>query len=139
MRLRNGKRKGSGAVPGGHSDAEEAASADVLPQPGVGTWIRVVRTVADHRDRRGSAGPQRTGVSSSVDALGETGDDDHAGPSETVTELAGGLPSRSRGVPRADDPDAAVLQRGQVAAGEQDSRRLRIVTEDGRELHVSGR
>jgi hypothetical protein len=101
--------------------------------------VRAIGAVAD--DRRGSAVRRREDatVGGAVDALREARDDGDAGVGEGSAERERGVPTALRGVAGANDPSAAALQHGEIAAHEQHGRRLRIDAQRGREGRVARR
>ena len=116
MRLRNGKRNGSGCVPGGISVSSSPCSATSLPQVAVLAWIdtsRPVPTTAIGRPAAAGVSTVRSArrpehvedavVGEAVDALRESGHDVHAGRGQTAPELASHRSAGRRGVAGADD------------------------------------
>src|SRR4051812_46610567 len=132
MRLRAGKRHGSGRAPSGASDSTTPASATWLqrrawargdttssPLPatangeaGGGARVPQVEPAADDGNRRGGAvaGSENTEMGRAVDAEGEPGNDVHAVTRQVAAQVECDVAPVTRAAAAADDGDARSVE-----------------------------
>ena len=129
IRLRQGKWRARGSVPGGCSATSSPRSHMRLLPRLVLRRIGDVDAAGDDADR---AAFQRAVVRGAVDAAGEARDDDQALLAEVVRQPAGEAAGRRRGVARADDRDGLPVEQVEVALGDQERRRIFELGEQAR-------
>ena len=121
IRLRYGKWRARGSVPGGISASTSPRSYDrLLPRLVLGR-VEDVDAAGDDADR---AALQRAVVRGAVDPAGEAGDDDQVLLAEVVGQPAREAAGRRRGIARADDRHRRPVEQVEIALGDQQRRRI---------------
>ena len=122
-RFRSGKNPGSGWVPGKQLADDGPLALDMSRETAVPRRVDVVGTARQHR-HRAPAGFQGTAVRRTVDSQGEPRNHHHAGAREVPGERVGGVQAVGGGGARAHDRHARGGERRDVAAHQQQRRRI---------------
>ena len=123
IRLRAGKCRARGGVPGRQLGHDRAGSSNGIGQRRVLRRVDGVRPGAEHR-HRGAFRLQGAPVRGRIDAPGEAADDDRARSGERRGEFGGGFDRIGGGAPRADQGDRRPVKSAAVSEHPQNDGRI---------------